>query len=377
MYIQPNMSLEARMMNAPAPEKPRKEPPPLPKRPAKAEVPRAMESLQTKDTVEAFEVGGFDGLEVAVTLDKKGENIQSEHPNEDYFVADAKTGLIGVLDGLGGEGQGDKASFSAAAAFPVAYERSLAESRLKQHDEVIAALVENQLKRKGLKEGDALYEENKMNLIAMCEQIYTEDATILRKASALIEAFTAANESVKRTGGKTTACMSTIHRTPDGTRWAIVANTGDSRAFKRRANGEIVPISKEDSMINFLIDSGRLSQETLTDMKMNPEDAVAFGHPYDQLKVAMFGALGSEQFAPSLEIRRLDIGDELILVTDGVVDVFENPDTDETDTHDFAMELRVAEDKSVKGIADRVRHAARERDDIKDDDIAAIVVKAV
>ncbi|HWQ99569.1 MAG TPA: protein phosphatase 2C domain-containing protein [Candidatus Methylomirabilis sp.] len=351
--------------------------------------------LQEKDVEEAFVIRGFKGLEVAATLEKKDERKNKpENRNQDNVILDPETGLIGVLDGLGGEGAGDLASKGAEQVIPERFAQALKDAP-KSQAEVQRALVDQQLRKLGASSPE-LAAQQRVQVTKMIEGMQMKDPAMARKALALMEAISASNEAVKETGGKTTACVGFIHEAPDGSRWAVVANVGDSAAYKRRANGEMVPLTKEDSLLNRMTDTGEMSPELLAQLKKEPDkkfpipvtlDLIraaggtekdyekAKGNTipmsYKKLKVTMVGALGSSNPEPSLAIRRLDKGDELIMGTDGLVDKFEDPATEDTNLAELSRASSAGTTQTERMNA--LRREAKTRKTYKEDDDVAIV----
>jgi serine/threonine protein phosphatase PrpC len=360
--------------------------------------------LQGEAVVDAFEIHGFKGLNVAATLEMKEERKGSEARNEDNIIADSDTGLIGVLDGLGGEGKagdGAKASMSAERNIPEHFSKLL-----KTHVELAAVrdrLIEHQLLRKNPQtpELKATYQKQITNMV---EGIIEKDPELGRKALALIEAIRQSNDAVLETGGKTTATVSFVHQTPNGERWAVVASTGDSPAMKRRKNGELVPITKEDSLLNSLLDSGELTEAAVHDLQSNPDKKLnlplslslvqAMGGgtaefeamkktrrevpvDYKLLKRAMIRSLGGSASSaePALNIRRLEPGDELVIASDGLTDKYETM-SGETDFSALAKEFK---GDAITTDLDRVRKAAKKKVSAakRDDDIAIVTARAV
>lgn len=380
---------EAAMKKGPPPipaEALKKGPPPIPM----AER-RKFENLQDKDVVEAFEVPGFAGLDIVATLEKKEERKgKAENKNEDNLIIDPETGLVGVLDGLGGEGKGDLASKAAERAIPEAFKALAPEIGKMDGSEIQKRLVEQQLAKLG-------NPELRPQVTEMIEGILSSDPKIGKKALALVEAVRAANAAVKETGGKTTATVGMVHEAPDGKRYAIVAGLGDSPAFKRRANGEVVQIIEEDSALNGLTRAGFLKPEMLAEMKQDPDKKIdiplnltviqALGGGEEQLKQfeakgvksipmnykglkrAMVASLGSEVFEPTLAVRRLDEGDELIIGTD----IFDNFEDQKTDTMDGARINASMQGKTQKERLNNLRKASKVG--AKDDDAAIVIVK--
>ncbi|MCE9585742.1 SpoIIE family protein phosphatase [Candidatus Uhrbacteria bacterium] len=383
----------------PIPEAAKKKsgPPPIPDAARKKSIELAHKNMearevQEQDVIEAFEVQGFNGLEVMATIEKKDERKGSpENHNEDNVIVDPETGLLGVLDGLGGEGQGDLASKAAERAIPEGYKKAAAEIGKLDNQEVQRRLVEQQIKKIGNPEA-------RIQVTNMVEQMLSLDPKMAKKALALIESLRGANAAVLESGGKTTATVGFIHETPSGEKYAIVANLGDSMAFKRRKNGEMVPITQEDSALNSLTQSGALTPELLAKMKSDPKakhpiplsleviQAMGGGEQelkqfqakgvkeipmsYGLLKRAMVASLGSQVFEPSLGIRRLEEGDELILGTDGLVDKFEDPNTEDTNYAELSAAMS---GKTSKEQMDNLRKESKKRITYKKDDDIAIV----
>ncbi len=355
--------------------------------------------LQKADTVEAFEVQGLKG--VAATMERYDKHKGDENlRNEDNIIADPKTGLIGVLDGLGGEGSGDLASKSAEEAIPAHYQEAL--KRIKNED-VVNEIVKRQLEKINATDPNINMAYRK-RLTDMVEVAMTKDPQMGKKALALLEAISAANANiqeinrVKGVKSKTTACVGFIHTAPDGTKWAVVANIGDSAAFKRRPNGEMVQLTQEDSLLNDLIAQGRLSKEQLETMKASPKTdfpvelvpGVIRPVAYNKLKVAMTAAMGAEKANASLVIRQMEPGSSLIMGTDGLVDKFETTDEDIAETKEGEMpptreetNLRklgeaVSNGTTLTERLNNLRKAAKARKvpAKKDDDIAIVIAEA-
>lgn len=362
----------------PIPESARKKtggPPPIPEAARKASIEKARQQreqmeLTERDVVEAFEISGFNGLTVTATMEKKDERKgQKDNHNEDNIIADPATGLIGVLDGLGGEGKGDLASKAAERLIVEEYEKCLAEVTKLQGADVQNRLVESQLNKLNLP-------ELRQHMTEAVENILLTDPKLAKKALALVEALAKANEGVKETGGKTTACIGFVHATPQGERYAVVANVGDSAAFKRRASGEWLPIETlEDSLLNELIKNKTLTQDVLDKMKASPDEKIFLNErfSYKDLKRSMTASLGSSQNLSSLGIRRLDPGDTLVLGTDGLVDKFDT----EADVVDYPAMADAYKGKTTQERLNSLRKNAKLRETYKTDDDIAIVTARV
>jgi serine/threonine protein phosphatase PrpC len=361
--------------------------------------------LQEAAVVPAFEVNGFKKTEVAVTLEKKDERKDlpedsAEMRNQDNVIADPESGLLGVLDGLGGEGKGDLASKSAERAIPESYKRALKRNLALSPADVQRQLVEHQLAKLGATDIGVVTKQRK-DLTAMAEHLLSFDPVMARKSLSLLESFRDAHEAVLESGGKTTACAGFIHEAKDGKRWLVAASVGDSGAYLRRANGEVVPLTKEDSLLNCLQDAGFLSPDLLTQMKGEPDKdfsipiserlAVALGadadvakqlaktgitYTYHKMKASMVASLGSKLSLPSLTFVPLKTGDEVYFGTDGLVDKFEDPKTEETDLG--ALSKEASRGKTLVERVNALREAAKKRKTYKkDDDVAIVAARAV
>jgi serine/threonine protein phosphatase PrpC len=359
--------------------------------------------LQQSEVVEAFKIPGFAGMEVAATLEKKEERKGSpDKRNEDNVLADPETGLVGVFDGLSGEGEagaGARASMDAEHLIPERFAKLLRTPGDLATME--RRLVDHQLNRKNpaTPELRALYQRQ---LTEMVEGMMMKDPQMVRKALALIEAIRQTNKDIQKTGGKTTATVGFVHRTPDGQRWAVVASVGDSLAMKRRKNGELVPVTKEDSLLNSLLDSGHLTEEQVHDLQAHLEKEITIpatleavyamgGGPeefeamkrqgkeqipvnYKLLKRAMVAGLGGSNAEPALSVRRLEPGDELIMASDGLTDKYETAEG----RMDFEALGREFKGGDVIQDLNSVREAAKSKKSAakKDDDIAVVLTKA-
>ncbi len=382
--------------------------PPPPPKPEKIKTREPVE-LQQKDIEPPFEVNGFEGLQVAATLEKKNVHKagqKEEQLNEDNVIADPETGIIGAVDGLGSEGTkeaGARASSVAAKEIPAAFKKASAEAKRQTIGDVAQQIVDRQLARLNITD-PAKRLAKQQELSAMFDSVIAKDPDMGRKALALIEAISRANEAVLETGdektrGKTTACVGMIHQGPDGTRYAIVANIGDSVAFKRRANGEVVQLTQEDSLLNLMTSAGSITPEQLAEMKAEPKKKIAFPISlelvqamggskkdyerfqssgitslpldYRTLKRAMTRSMGADSAEASLTIRKMEKGDELIIGTD-IFDNFENTNTEEMDLS------RIAEAAGGEGTqAERLGQLRKTAKGGPKDDDAAIVMARV
>lgn len=306
-----------------------------------------LENLQAKDVVDALEVPGFLRLQVVATLERDPfYALKTDTHNQDCVLADSKSKLLGVFDGIGGVPFSSRSSRFAAQAIPKHFEAALSRAR-SVNDLVVLGSLTKLLRRRpeGMGWFSPTEKERALKQTEkLAEQLHERDPELLRKAHALVTAINFANEDIEnlsknpdesRRPGLTTACVGFVHTTPDARRYAVVTNVGDSGAFIRRANGNLEPLTQEDSMIRHLIQAGHLSLPGLYAMKSEPlkKFPIAVGvengktiyesKNYYLLSVETTGYLGSDHTTPSLAMTELFPGDELIFCTDGVIDKFE------------------------------------------------------
>ncbi|HVX46969.1 MAG TPA: protein phosphatase 2C domain-containing protein [Mycobacteriales bacterium] len=91
----------------------------------------------------------------------------------------------------------------------------------------------------------------------------------------------------------------------DGTRIGMV-HIGDSRAYLR-SEGETSQISHDDTLVQKLVDEGKLT----------PEQASV--HPHRS--AILYALMGNDDIAPDLSIREARVGDRYLLCSDGVSDL--------------------------------------------------------
>ena len=85
----------------------------------------------------------------------------------------------------------------------------------------------------------------------------------------------------------------------------LIANVGDSRTYLRR-KGQLSRLTRDDSMVQMLIDRGALSEEE------------ARSHP--QRSVVLEALDGVPRTLPAVQSVKAQIGDRLLLCSDGVTD---------------------------------------------------------
>lgn len=254
-------------------------------------------------------------FEMRKDLDKR----PGDQPGEDMFLADRKTGLTGVLDGLGGEGSGDKASAAAAETMPSAYEAAKAEllktqkSSREGFQKEFQAFLDGQVAFEHPSERNA----KKKEILAKGwpPEVHLE-------AMALRKAVLAAHEAVKETKGLTTLTVGKTIELPDGRAFEVIVNSGDSGAFKIGEDGSVEELTKEDSVIDLLIANGMLTPEEAED----PNHKVA-GRTVREYRAKMFQALGMDEgkvgapFQPRVSVTELKPGEKIVYLSDGIRDL--------------------------------------------------------
>jgi serine/threonine protein phosphatase PrpC len=135
-------------------------------------------------------------------------------------------------------------------------------------------------------------------------------------AAALKNAVEAAARDVYAVGGDAppelrpgSTCVATLLH--DGL--AEIAHVGDSRAYLFRG-GELTRLTRDHSMVQQMVDAGVLS----------PEDAV--DHPDANKITRALGMMETADVELRAESLRLVTGDVLLLCTDGLTDMVEDPD---------------------------------------------------
>lgn len=339
-------------------------------------------AFQEKSVVHAFDIPGFNRLEVVATLEKRDTRKKDRtQRNQDNILADPETGLLGVFDGLGGREHGDLASMSAERALPDAYRDALEKAKKISVLDLAQEIADHQSNRLIIR--DRLHQQVvRARIMNAAEDLVARDPEIARKSIALILALKAVGKNVRETMGDTTACVGVVHASPDGSRYAVVANAGDSGAFIRRADGSVKRLTEEGSYLNKLRALGYLSDELLQKMKDHPAKEFDVQTPdgkreytYPDLQAIVIGTLWNKNIQPSLAIEKLQPGDELLFVTDGVIDKYDDPTTDDVDTAKMAEALRNGE--TLRERMNAFRRYTKILTTYKSDDDIAILVANV
>ena len=184
--------------------------------------------------------------------------------NEDSFLLDCARGLFIVADGMGGHAAGEVAS------------------------EMAVQIVSKELgSLRGVPDAEAS----------------TRMRAAIRKANAAIFDRTLA-EPDKRGMGTTTTVMVLFSRR------YLIGQVGDSRAYLLR-EGDLLQLTKDHSYVQEQVDAGLLT----------PEQART--HPYSNVITRCVGA--NEDVAPDIYFGNLERGDVVLLASDGLTGMLEDP----------------------------------------------------
>lgn len=257
-------------------------------------------------------------LGIEVTMGKSLEKRPGAERGEDAFLVDKETGLTGVFDGLGGEGSGADASVKAATMAPQIYRAILGkiEGDLGQS---LIEIADDQAKLEHPSQRETVARD-------FLKEWRGHDPAVQREIIALYRTFLKLSEAVRETGGKTTATLGKTVELPDGRRFEVVANVGDSGATLFGADGLMEEITEEDSALDYMLAAGVLTPEQARD----PEHKVG-KMTVRELKRTMYQALGKkpdpeEPLVPRLAVRELHPGDSVLYSTDGIRDVIADED---------------------------------------------------
>ncbi len=200
--------------------------------------------------------------------------------NEDSFLLDCAKGLFIVADGMGGHAAGEVAS------------------------EMAVQIVAKELgSLRGLSDGEAA----------------AKMRSAIRKANASIFDRTLA-EHDKRGMGTTTTVMVLFSRR------YLIGQVGDSRAYLLR-EGNLLQLTKDHSYVQEQVDAGRLT----------PEEARV--HPYANVITRCVGSSGD--VVPDLYFGTLEVGDLVLLASDGLTGMLEDEDVAEVLRSDLPLEEMV------------------------------------
>jgi serine/threonine protein phosphatase PrpC len=319
------------------------------------EVSTLEQNEQSLDIVAAKEVPGFEGLRVGYTLEKKNASKKKQLPNGDAVLADAKTGLVGVFDGVGSNPRGHEASAYLAEKLPAATLRALEKDRKRDDEDVMQELrqrlrdsADERIALLPLEDSDVALADLERKL-DQTVALVTHDPEIARHTEALLQGMERLSDELRTRQAQTTACVGFVHQTPDGRQFLIAANVGDSGCIVIRKDGSVLQVTTEDSYVNMLLASGDLTPELLLEMKQNPTAKVALPveddhgtivkEPMDYYWVSACAMrfMGSKICRPTIGVTELFPGDTALFLTDGALDKYDRSPDKESDPDEMAM----------------------------------------
>jgi len=335
-----------------------------------------MENLQLKPG-EVIPLKDFQEDVEVTALIGKGEKRGGDERGQDMVIADRETSLVGVLDGAGGMGNGDAASVAAALAIPKHYkEEMMSYAYLTDVDKHKDGFIDSQTVF-------ASQEEKGAESKRLSEMWDNAPLEVRKEMLALRDSVKAANKEVRESGGVATITVGKTVETSDGSRYEVVANAGDCGAFVRKTDGSVVELTKEDSFLDFLVSKGAITPE----MRHAPIDTVVdVPAPYGgavrkkaklgkdesitlrDLRQMMTNALGAEDPVVSVNYHRLESGDSVVYMTDGMREEILN-DKGLFSAERAAMHMEGSDSKDAAEALYRYAHSQN----MKKDDKAMIV----
>lgn len=290
------------------------------------EGPKSLDEMleMQKQELVAGEIDDFqEGADVAFVLSRaESKNKREKGYNQDAVIA--KDGIIGALDGLGGSKEGGLAAAKVADRFPdLLSEQEVTFRFAKDMDAFKDDFVESQL---FLLHKDAA--EGERSRISEAWDAAPDE--VKRKMMEFREAIKGADKVAKETGGQTTIDVSTTV-TVDGKRYEVFGHAGDGGLTLKRADGTVEELTREDSLLDFLIASGmmppdaheRLDEEAdvpkSLQAKLRKAARISEDTPlkYYHVRMAMMNGLGGEGVIPRIGYVEVHDGDELYLNSDG------------------------------------------------------------
>lgn len=341
--------------------------------------------LQFRNVVEGFELMGFDkDLEIAGTLEKKeSRKGDPKDLNQDTLIADpilGGEGFLAVADELGSSEERG-ASTRLEAKLPSVLRRSLLEARSLTPEKLMRDLVDFELAKHPFSDEAAL--------AARMQKLVAGDLRMAQKAWALLHGITTINKEIQETKSTTTFTGGFLHKRADGTWWGVLGSVGDSSATKIDIDGKAIPLFREDSLLEALIESKYFKPGQLEEMRRDPNKLfdlevtasllMAMGADrakaeamiaaatrpiikklsFNNIKSSMTAALGGDRPYASLSIVQFETGSKLLLETDGTKDMMERKGTDQTDYELVGRSF--TSDEALAAQVDKYRALANER----------------
>ncbi len=269
------------------------------------------------------------GIDVEVAMSKDFRKRPGTERGEDMFVADMETGLTGVFDGLGQgreggteQGRGADASETAAFAAPSLY--TVLRKNIEASKGVAIGIKE------AAREQSALEHPSVAGKMAagLAAEWLALDPAVQKEILTIQQTVKKLSERVKDTGGLSTATLGKTVELPNGRKFEVIANVGDSGVMRVDADGLADLVTKPDSVLDFLLSKGIITPDQAKDPSFRVEKMG--GKTVKNLKTAMYQALGNPDtpVIPRITVIELKPGDEISYFTDGVIDEFMDADGD-------------------------------------------------
>ena len=200
--------------------------------------------------------------------------------NEDSYMMASDRGLFVVADGMGGHAAGEVAS-------------EMASRMVAEEFRPVKGMTDDEL------------------MAQMVAAIRSANAAIFRRTL---------QEHDKRGMGTTATVLNLLPRR------YLIGQVGDSRAYLLRG-GVLTQLTKDHSYVQEQVDAGRLT----------PEEARV--HPYANVITRCVGSSGD--VVPDLYLGTLEVGDLVLLASDGLTGMLEDEDVAEVLRSDLPLEEMV------------------------------------
>ena len=332
------------------------------------------------------------------------------HPNEDTILEDRELGIIGVADGMGGEGGKGSGKVASELSMGIIHNELRKIRSDRSVDNVKNAMrkgfesanntmlgIHDKVKRKvkGWFSGamGTLRKNGLEDLAGKLESLIVNSGDNIDNADQAIASIQEAAEAGKvqesdLEGAKTTATIIALARGNKGESRAIIGHAGDSRAYKLADSGELEQVTKDHDNLYEAINSGLVDEkdiETLDDsigrfpklkalVDANPEIFIKkFGRVPETLKDLKKGtqeAIGKNNIKFDVFDVPAEPGDIFITFSDGVTKNVKNGEIEAI----FAdREILVSEkiDKVIK----LAKRRGVQRGGSNDDDISGVVLE--
>jgi len=349
---------------------------------------------KTINEIEATEVEGFERAHVVVGMKVGKEHVVKGKPCEDYVIAVPEHGIVGVADGIGAtSGEADAEGLNPAARASRAVATTMADrfgaiekgmTTFKAESVLLGVKILN-LDPNVNEMIDLPISKSPREAAKAIDQLLLEDREAGKKAAALIATLAEANKAIATTGGQTTACVSARHGN-----YLFVANVGDSRGFIQRPGGEMIPVTREDSLLNYLIEVEALTPDQVRELAARPDDDAEIDlsslgatqtvrMSYKKLNATPMGGLGNPKeptlAIPTLTILKVEPGTIFVAATDGITDKMRKDDglfdQETLQSHLGRNETRASDAERVTALIEEAERRETAAKAISDD--AAIV----